>query len=67
MELTKVNKTHIDSLSHFDLLKTWRFSPAGNVWLQGETGKYWGERMVKKRDENPGRAVADSKALGFKC
>ncbi len=45
MELTVENKEHIDSLSYEDLLRRWRFSPAGDPWFQGETGKYWGVRM----------------------
>ncbi len=65
MDLTEGNKKHIDSLSHNELLSKWRYAPAGDPWFQGETGKYWGERMAKKRDENPGQAVANSKSIGW--
>ena len=63
MDLTPENKARIDNMSHYDLLSRWRFAPMGDPWFQGETGKYWGERMAEKRDENPGQAVANSKAL----
>ena len=65
MELTPENKEHIDSLSHYQLLSDWRFGAAGDPWFQGETGKYWGEVMAKKRDEAPGNAIVNSKALGW--
>lgn len=45
MELTEQNKAHIDSLSYEKLLSHWRFASVGDPWFQGETGKYWGERM----------------------
>ncbi len=64
MNLTPENKAHIDAMSYAGLLSHWRFAPAGDPWFQGETGKYWGERMAAKRSEDPGRAVAASKALG---
>lgn len=65
MDLTPENKEHIDKLSHYELLAKWRFAPAGDLWMQGETGKYWGERMAAKRDEDPAQAVANSKALSW--
>lgn len=45
MDLTEATKKHIDRLSYKGLLKEWRFSPLGNPWMQGETGKYWSDRM----------------------
>ncbi len=65
MDLTPENKAHIDSMSHAGLLSKWRFAPIGDPWFQGETGKYWGERMAKLRDENPGQAVQNSKNIGW--
>ena len=65
MKLTKENKAHIDGLSYTELLRRWRFAPAGDLWFQGETGKYWGERMAKKRSEDPGGAVQASKNIGW--
>lgn len=66
MELTEENKKYIDSLSHYDLLSKKRYAPIGDKWFQGETGKYWGERMAKLRDENPGQAVQNSKDIGWR-
>ena len=66
MELTEKNKAHIDSLSYQQLLSKWRFAPAGDPWFQGETGKYWGERMAAKRSEDPDGAVRASKDLGWR-
>lgn len=65
MDLTSENKKHIDSLSHEQLLRQWRFAPIGDVWFQGETGKYWGERMKKLSEADPAGAVADSKRIGW--
>ncbi len=65
MELTPERKAQIDSLSHYSLLSRWRFADVGDEWFQGETGRYWGERMAKLRDENPAQAVQNSKDLGF--
>lgn len=65
MDLTKENKAHIDEMSHFDLLSKWRYAPVGDPWFQGETGQYWGARMRKLKDENPGGAVRDSKDIGW--
>lgn len=65
MKLTAENKEHINSIDYEELLREWRFAPAGNLWLEGETGKYWGERMAKLKAENPGGAVAASKSIGW--
>lgn len=65
MDLTPENKAHIDSMSYEGLLSKWRFAPVGDVWFQGETGKYWGERMAEMRDKDPGGAVAASKSIGW--
>lgn len=64
MELTEENKKHIDNLSYEGLLSKWRFAPVGDPWFQGDTGKYWGERMAELKAKDPGRAVAVSKSLG---
>ena len=65
MDLTLENKAHIDSLSYESLLHKWRFSPSGEPWFQGETGKYWGERMNELKRQNPAEAVASSKRIGW--
>ena len=65
MELTESKKKRIDAMAFEVLLEQWRNTPSGNPWREGETGKYWGERMAKMRDANPGGAVADSKDIGW--
>lgn len=67
MDLTPENKTHIDAMSYQSLLSQWRNAPVGNPWFQGETGKYWGDRMAELRSEPGGddRHVAASKAIGW--
>jgi len=65
MKLTLEHKAHIDALSHYQLLEKIRFAPVGNVWMEGETGEYWMKQCAIKRDENPGEAVGNSKALGW--
>lgn len=65
MDLTDERKAHIDSLDHYSLLQKWRFTKSEDPWIQGETGKYWGERMAKLRDANPGQAVQNSKDIGW--
>ena len=64
MELTEENKKYIDNLSYEGLLSSWRFAPAGDPWFQGDTGKYWGERMAELKAKDPSGAVAASKNLG---
>ena len=67
MDLTEKNKQHIDSLNYEQLLSQWRFAPAGSPWFQGDTGKYWGERMTEMRDRPGGDAkhTATSKKIGW--
>lgn len=67
MNLNKKNKKYIDSLSYYELLRLWRFAPAGDKWFEGDTGIYWGERMSKLRSQPGGeeRHVNDSKTIGW--
>lgn len=67
MDLTPENKTHIDGLCYEDLLRRWRFAPSGDPWFQGDTGKYWGERMKELRsaEGGNGRHVGASKRIGW--
>lgn len=67
MDLTEKNKAFIDGLNYTALLSKWRFSPSGDPWFEGETGKYWGERMAELRSEPGGNArhVSASKYLGW--
>ena len=67
MYLTPENKAHIDAMSYDGLLGKWRFAPPGDPWFQGETGKYWGNRMKELREAEGGneRHVGASKRLGW--
>jgi hypothetical protein len=64
MNLTDDNKAHIDALSYEQLLRQWRNSPSGDPWFQGETGKYWGDRMNTLRSEGADH-VGASKRIGW--
>lgn len=67
MELTEDLKAEIDAKSYKELLERWRFAPLDDPMFQGESGKYWGNRMARLRSEpgGQGRAVAASKSLGW--
>ena len=67
MDLTRENKEYIDKMGYGDLLSHWRFAPVGDRWFQGETGKYWGERMKELRSQPGGNEqhVAASKDMGW--
>jgi len=67
MDLTSENKEHIDNMSYESLLSQWRNSPDGNPWFQGETGRYWGERMNELRPKSGGDSehVRASKSIGW--
>lgn len=64
MKLTEENKKTIDGQTYQSLLYHWRFAPAGDPWFQGETGKYWAERMAQLRDQGADH-VGASKAIGW--
>ena len=64
MDLTPENKEAIDNKSYEDLLSKWRHAPAGDPWFQGETGKYWSERMSELRNQGADH-VGASKNIGW--
>ena len=68
MKLTIENKQYIDLLSYEELLRYWRFAPAGDTWFQDETGDYWYKRMNELRLRPGGQEehVRASKAIGFR-
>jgi len=43
--MTEEQKAKIDSMSHYELCRIWRFSKVGDPLLQGETGVYFKERL----------------------
>ena len=67
MDLTPKNKEQIDNMSYKDLLSQVRYAPIGDPWFQGETGKYWLERMAELRSKPGGDAmhVSASKSIGM--
>lgn len=67
MDLTDENKAAIDALDYLQLLYAWRLAPIGDPRFQGETGKYWGERMKQLRSAPGGseRHVSASKSIGW--
>ena len=65
MDLTAEVKELIDNKSYTELLAGWRFTPAGDPMFQGESGKYWGERMAELRDKDPAGHVRASKTIGW--
>jgi hypothetical protein len=64
MELTDKIKEAINQLSYEDLLRSYRFAPAGDTRFQGESGEYWIKRMNELRDAGADHAAA-SKAVGW--
>lgn len=64
MKLTPENKASIDARSYEGLLSQLRFAPAGDPWFEGETGKYWGERMKELREAGANH-VGASKQIGW--
>lgn len=64
MELTPENKDYIDRLSYMELLKRWRFDKIPDPWFEGETGKYWSQRLAELRSSVD--YVAISKRIGWK-
>lgn len=65
MKLTPENKAAIDARSYASLLCLWRNAPLGDVWFQGETGEYWGERMAYMRTLTNDNGVSASKHIGW--
>ena len=63
--LTPELKAVIDSMSLESMLRRNRFAQTGDVFFQGEIGKYFLERMGKLRDENPEEWTAASKKIGW--
>ena len=64
MDLTSINKTHIDSLSYESLLSHQRFAEIGDEWFTGETGTYWLQKMKQLKEQGVDH-VGASKRLGW--
>jgi hypothetical protein len=59
--MTDKQKKRIDSMSQYGLCQMWRFAKCGEPLLQGDTGKYFAERLKEKGGFTP----EISKALGW--
>ena len=53
MELTKEMKSKIDNMSHIEMAQKWRFAPAGNRMLMGDTGDYFHKVFKEKGGMTP--------------
>ena len=60
--LTPERKVEIDSMSHYDMCRTWRFTPSGDWRIMGECGDYFKKRLF---DEFGGFTPEISKSLGW--
>ena len=67
MSLSPKVKADIDSKSHFELLRERRVSPIGDPRFQGDSGKYWGERVEALRAADPRQGSANSRGVGNGC
>jgi hypothetical protein len=61
------HKKWIDNASLEDLLKQWRFGEIGHPIFEGETGKYFSDKMFDMRDSYPEEWVKVSKKIGFEA
>jgi hypothetical protein len=62
-KLTPELKARIDAMDYEQLLRKWRFAPAGDPLFVGETGDYYSKRMKALR--NTVDHVAASKHIGW--
>jgi hypothetical protein len=59
-------KDWIDSASYEQLLRKWRFAPAGDPFFCGEIGGYYTEKLHDKKQEvGQSEHVAASKSIGW--
>lgn len=58
-------KAAVDARSLFELLRVWRFAPAGDLRMQGEHGDYWRDRMFELRRADPDEWTRVSKEIGW--
>lgn len=64
--MTAEQKEWIDNASYEELLRKWRFAPAGDPFFRGEAGKYYTKKLAEKKQEVGQEAhVAASKSIGW--
>lgn len=60
------DKEWIDNATLDELIRKWRFSPAGDPMFEGETGDYFTQVFIaKKHKASPAEFTAASKRVGF--
>ena len=63
--MTPEQKKWIDEASYEQLLRRWRFSDVGDEMFIGEAGEYFSMVFAQKRMNDPTKAVAASKTVGW--
>ena len=64
--MTNKQKKWIDSASYQQLLRRWRFAPVGDPLFQGDTGKYFSDKLATRKAEvGQSEHVGASKAIGW--
>lgn len=61
------DKVWMDNASYAELLRRWRFAPAGDPIFQGDTGEYYQKVMSEKKNAlSHEEQVQTSKNLGWR-
>lgn len=63
--MTEQQKLWIDTASHEQLLRRWRFMRVGDPFFQGDTGEYYVKVLAEKRATDPAGHVRASKRIGW--
>ena len=59
-------KRWIDNASYEELLRKWRFAPAGDPFFSGEVGDYYVQKLKEKHTEvGDAEHTRTSKAIGW--
>ena len=65
MKMTPELKAEFDKMDFEQLLRLWRFAPAGDERFQGESGDYLAARLSELRRKEPDAGVSVSKRVGW--
>jgi hypothetical protein len=64
--MTTEQKEWIDNATYEELLRRWRYAPVGDPIFQGDTGKYYGEKLKLRREAvGPQAHTQASKNIGW--
>lgn len=58
-------KAWIDGATMTELLRKWRFEPAGSPWFRDEVGRHFNYVMQERRRQDQGAYTAASKHIGL--